>query len=205
MIRVGLTGSIGMGKSTSGKLFAEAGIPVNDADAVVHDLYRGETVPLIETAFPGTTKDGTVDRQELGRQLGLDPSGFKRLEAIVHPLVRERERIFLDHQLTAGADIVVLDIPLLFETGADKRVDRIVVVSCDPQLQRERVLARPGMTEERFNMILSRQTPDAEKRARADYIIDTSHSIDTTREQIRDIIADLRRQSADGGPTGGEP
>ncbi len=205
MIRVGLTGSIGMGKSTSGKLFAEAGIPVNDADAVVHDLYRGEAVPLIETAFPGTTKDGTVDRQELGRQLGLDPSGFKRLEAIVHPLVRQRERIFLDHQRTAGADIVVLDIPLLFETGADKRVNRIVVVSCDPQLQRERVLARPGMTEEKFKMILSRQTPDAEKRARADYIIDTGHSIDTTREQIRDIIADLRRQSADGGPTGGEP
>ncbi|NTG36349.1 dephospho-CoA kinase [Agrobacterium rhizogenes] len=205
MIRVGLTGSIGMGKSTSGKLFAEAGIPVNDADAVVHELYSGKAVPLIEAAFPGTTKNGTVDRQELGRQLGLDPSGFKRLEAIVHPLVRQRERIFLDHQRTAGADFVVLDIPLLFETGADKRVDRIVVVSCDPQLQRERVLARPGMTEERFNMILSRQTPDAEKRARADYIIDTGHSIDTTREQIRDIIADLRRQSADGGPTGGEP
>ncbi len=205
MIYVGLTGSIGMGKSTSGKLFAEAGIPVNDADAVVHDLYSGEAVPLIEAAFPGTTRNGTVDRQELGRQLGLDPEGFKRLEAIVHPLVRQRERIFLDHQLAAGADIVVLDIPLLFETGADKRVDRIVVVSCDPQIQRERVLARPGMTEEKFNMILSRQMPDAEKRARADYIIDTSHSIDTTREQIRDIIADLRRQPVDDRPTGGEP
>ncbi|MQB45578.1 dephospho-CoA kinase [Rhizobium sp. ICMP 5592] len=205
MIRVGLTGSIGMGKSTSGKLFSEAGIPVNDADAVVHDLYGGEAVPLIEAAFPGTTKNGTVDRQELGRQLGLDPSGFKRLEAIVHPLVRQRERIFLNRQRTAGADIVVLDIPLLFETGADKRVDRVVVVSCDPQVQRERVLARPGMTEEKFNMILSRQTPDAEKRARADYIIDTSHSIDTTREQIRDIIADLRQQPVNDGPKGGEP
>ncbi|HEX8046724.1 dephospho-CoA kinase [Rhizobium sp.] len=205
MIRVGLTGSIGMGKSTSGKLFAEAGIPVNDADAVVHDLYGGEAIPLIEAAFPGTTKSGIVDRQELGRQLGLDPSGFKRLEAIVHPLVRQRERIFLNQQRAAGAAIVVLDIPLLFETGADKRVDRVVVVSCDPQVQRERVLARPGMTEEKFNMILSRQTPDAEKRARADYIIDTSHSIDTTREQIRDIIADLRRQPMNDGPTGGEP
>ena len=140
MIRVGLTGSIGMGKSTSGKLFAEAGIPVNDADAVVHDLYNGEAVPLVEAAFPGTTKDGAVDRQELGRKLAADPSGFKRLEAIVHPLVRQRERTFLDHQRAAGADIVVLDIPLLFETGADERVDKIVVVSCDPQIQRQRMI-----------------------------------------------------------------
>ncbi|HEY0121051.1 MAG TPA: dephospho-CoA kinase [Rhizobium sp.] len=205
MIRVGLTGSIGMGKSTSGKLFAEAGIPVNDADAVVHDLYSGEAVPLIEAAFPGTTKNGAVDRQELGRKLAANPSGFKRLEAIVHPLVRQRERMFLDRQLAVGADIVVLDIPLLFETGADRRVDKIVVVSCDPQIQRERVLARPGMTEEKFNMILSRQTPDAEKRARADYIVDTSHSIDATREQIREIIADLRQPPANEEPTGGEP
>ncbi len=205
MIRVGLTGSIGMGKSTSGKLFAEAGIPVNDANAVVHDLYSGEAVPLIEAAFPGTTKNGAVDRQELGRKLAANPSGFKRLEAIVHPLVRQRERMFLDRQLAVGADIVVLDIPLLFETGADRRVDKIVVVSCDPQIQRERVLARPGMTEEKFNMILSRQTPDAEKRARADYIVDTSHSIDATREQIREIIADLRQPPANEEPTGGEP
>ncbi|MBB3611518.1 dephospho-CoA kinase [Rhizobium sp. BK602] len=205
MIRVGLTGSIGMGKSTSGKLFAEAGIAVNDADAVVHDLYTGEAVPLVEAAFPGTTENGAVNRQELGRRLAADPSGFKRLEAIVHPLVRERERKFLQEQQAAGADIVVLDIPLLFETGADKRVDKIVVVSCDPQIQRERVLARPGMTEEKFNVILSRQTPDAEKRARADYVIDTSHSIDTTREQVRTIIADLRRQPAGDQPTGGEP
>jgi dephospho-CoA kinase len=205
MIRVGLTGSIGMGKSTSGKLFAEAGIPVNDADAVVHDLYNGEAVPLVEAAFPGTTKDGAVDRQELGRKLAADPSGFERLEAIVHPLVRQRERTFLDHQHAAGADIVVLDIPLLFETGADERVDKIVVVSCDPQIQRKRVLARPGMTEEKFSMILSRQTPDAEKRARADYIIDTGHSIDAARKQVREIIADLRQQSADNELTGGEP
>ncbi|AVA19694.1 MULTISPECIES: dephospho-CoA kinase [unclassified Rhizobium] len=205
MIRIGLTGSIGMGKSTSGKLFAEAGIPVNDADAVVHDLYSGEAVPLVEAAFPGTTKDGAVDRQELGRKLASDPSGFKRLEAIVHPLVRQRERTFLKRQRAAGADIVVLDIPLLFETGANERVDKIVVVSCDPQIQRERVLARPGMTEEKFAMILSRQTPDAEKRARADYVIDTGGSIDAAREQIKDIIADLRQRSADNGSAGGEP
>ncbi|WP_037155159.1 dephospho-CoA kinase [Rhizobium freirei] len=194
MIRIGLTGSIGMGKSTSAKLFAEAGIPVNDSDAVVHDLYSGEAVPLVEAAFPGSTSDGRVDRQELSRKLTSDPSGFKRLEAIVHPLVRERERQFLERHLQAGADMIVLDIPLLFETGAEKRLDKIVVVSCDPQIQRERVLARPGMTEEKFNMILSRQTPDAEKRARADYVIDTGGSIEAAGEQVREIIADLRRK-----------
>lgn len=194
MIRIGLTGSIGMGKSTSAKLFADAGIPVNDSDAVVHDLYDGEAVPLVEAAFPGTTSGGKVDRQELSRKLAGDPSGFKRLEAIVHPLVRERELRFLERHRQAGVDMVVLDIPLLFETGADKRLDKIVVVSCDPQIQRERVLARPGMTEEKFNMILSRQTPDTEKRARADYIIDTGGSIDAAREQVREIIADLRRK-----------
>jgi len=194
MIKIGLTGSIGMGKSTSAKLFAEAGIPVNDSDAVVHDLYSGEAVQLVEASFPGTTSGGKVDRQELSRKLAGDPSGFKRLEAIVHPLVRERERQFLERQSKVGADLVVLDIPLLFETGADKRVDKIVVVSCDPQIQRERVLARPGMTEEKFNMILSRQTPDAEKRARADYIIDSGGSIEAAGEQVREIIADLRRK-----------
>ena len=205
MIRIGLTGSIGMGKSTSAKLFAEAGIPVNDSDAVVHDLYSNEAVPLVEAAFPGSTRDGMVDRQELGRQLSGDPSGFKRLEAIVHPLVRERERLFLKRQRQAGVDMVVLDIPLLFETGADKRVDKIVVVSCDPQIQRQRVLARPGMTEEKFDMILSRQTPDAEKRARADYVIDTGRSIDAAREQVKEIIADLRQKPPTEESKGGEP
>ncbi|NTF43956.1 dephospho-CoA kinase [Rhizobium rhizogenes] len=205
MIKIGLTGSIGMGKSTSAKLFAEAGIPVNDSDAVVHDLYSGKAVPLVEAAFPGSTRDGMVDRQELGRKLAADPSGFKRLEAIVHPLVRERERSFLETQRQAGADMVVLDIPLLFETGGDKRVDKIVVVSCDPQIQRQRVLARTGMTEQKFEMILSRQTPDAEKRARADYIIDTDGSIDAAREQVKEIIADLRRQPKADEPESGEP
>lgn len=205
MIRIGLTGSIGMGKSTSAELFAEAGIPVNDSDAVVHDLYSGEAAPLVEVAFPGSTRDGMVDRQELGRKLAVDPSGFKRLEAIVHPLVREREHQFLERQRQAGADMVVLDIPLLFETGGDKRVDKIVVVSCDPQIQRQRVLARPGMTEEKFNMILSRQTPDAEKRAGADYVIDTGGSIDAARMQVQEIIADLRREPKTDGPESGEP
>ncbi|MBX4869197.1 MULTISPECIES: dephospho-CoA kinase [Rhizobium] len=198
MLKIGLTGSIGMGKSTVGKLFAEAGIPLNDSDAVVHDLYAGEAAPLVNTAFPGTMKDGAVDRHELGRQLALDPEGFKRLEAIVHPLVRERETEFLARQQAAGAEMVLLDIPLLFETGAWERVDVIVVVSTDPQIQRQRVLARDDMTEEKFDMILSRQTPDSEKRRRADYLVDTSHSIAETRQRVLEIIAELKMRIANG-------
>ncbi|ANM08461.1 MULTISPECIES: dephospho-CoA kinase [unclassified Rhizobium] len=198
MLKIGLTGSIGMGKSTAGKLFAEAGIPLNDSDAVVHDLYAGEAAPLVDAAFPGTMKDGTVDRHELGRQLALDPDGFKRLEAIVHPLVRKRETGFLKRQRAAGAEMVVLDIPLLFETGAWERVDVVVVVSAGPQIQRERVLAREGMTEEKFEMILSRQTPDTEKRRRADYLIDSSRSLAETKERVLEIIADLKIRIAKG-------
>ncbi|WP_283195848.1 dephospho-CoA kinase [Rhizobium sp. AN80A] len=198
MLKIGLTGSIGMGKSTTAKLFADAGLPVNDADAVVHDLYSGAAAPLIDVAFPGSVKNGTVDRQELGRQLASRPEGFKQLERIVHPLVREREAMFLDEQRGQGTPMVLLDIPLLFESGAADRVDVVVVVSCDPQIQRQRVLARPNMTEEKFNMILSRQTPDAEKRRRADYVIDTGHGIDQARERVGAIIADLRQRIANG-------
>ncbi|CAN7617492.1 dephospho-CoA kinase [Rhizobium leguminosarum] len=198
MLKIGLTGSIGMGKSTAAKLFADTGIPANDSDAVVHDLYAGEAAPLVNAAFPGTMKDGAVDRHELGRQLALDPDGFKRLEAIVHPLVRKRETEFLERQRAAGADMVLLDIPLLFETGAEARVDVIVVVSTDPQIQRQRVLAREDMTEEKFDMILARQTPDAEKRRRADYLVDTSHSIAATRERVLEIVADLKTRIAKG-------
>ena len=198
MLKIGLTGSIGMGKSTVGKLFAEAGIPLNDSDAVVHDLYAGEAGPLVDAAFPGSMKDGAVDRHELGRQLALDPTGFKRLEAIVHPLVRKRENEFLAQQQAAGAEMVLLDIPLLFETSAWERVDVIVVVSTDPQIQRQRVLAREDMTEEKFDMILSRQTPDAEKRRRADYLVDTSGSIAETGERVREIVADLKMRIARG-------
>jgi dephospho-CoA kinase len=193
MIRIGLTGSIGMGKSTTAKLFADAGVPVHDADAAVHDLYRDEAVPLVEAAFPGTTRGGIVDRVALGKQLSSEPTGFKRLEAIVHPLVRARERAFLEQQKAGGADLVVLDIPLLFESGGAERVDKIVVVSSDPQIQRLRVLARPDMTEEKFNLILSRQMPDAEKRARADYVVNTGDGIEAARKQVDEIIADLRR------------
>jgi dephospho-CoA kinase len=196
MLRIGLTGSIGMGKSTTAKLFAEADVPVNDSDAVVHDLYAGEAAPLVDAVFPGTMKSSAVDRQELSRQLAQNPDSFKRLEQIVHPLVRKRESEFLDRQRQAGADMVVLDIPLLFETGAEQRVDAIVVVSADPQIQRERVLARPNMTEEKFNMILSRQISDAEKRRRADYIVDTGHGIEAARKQVAEIIADLKRRIA---------
>ena len=198
MLRIGLTGSIGMGKSTMAKLFAEAGVPVNDSDAVVHDLYAGEAAPLVNVAFPGTMKDGAVDRQELARQLVGSADGFKRLEAIVHPLVRKREAEFIERERQRGSPMVLLDIPLLFETGAESRIDVIVVVSCDPQIQRERVLARPGMTVEKFNMILARQTPDAEKRARADYVIDTGHSIETARKRVAEIVSDLKQRLANG-------
>lgn len=195
MIVLGLTGSIGMGKSTTAGLFAEQGIPVNDADRVVHDLYRGEAVAPIKALFPEAVQDGVVDRALLAQTLAKNPAKFRELEAIVHPLVRERERQFLEAQRAAGADLVVLDIPLLFETGGQDRVDRIVVVSCDADIQRRRVLERPGMTPEKFEMILSRQLPDAEKRARADYVIDTGHGIEAARDRVTDIVAELRAET----------
>ncbi len=192
MIIVGLTGSIGMGKSTTAKMFRELGVPVNDADEVVHDLYRGEAVAPVEAAFPGVVKDGVIDRAELSRQLVAAPDRLGELERIVHPLVRKREREFLAKHRAAGAPFVLLDIPLLFETKAEARVDRVVVVTCGPEIQRERVLRRPGMTEEKFAMILARQVPDGNKRARADYVIDTSDSFDVTREQVRAVVERLR-------------
>ncbi|WP_137130626.1 dephospho-CoA kinase [Rhizobium sp. FY34] len=193
MIRIGLTGSIGMGKSTTALLFADEGIPVNDADAVVHALYQGEAVAPVGAAFPGTVKDGSIDRAELARQLAAEPQRFSELEAIVHPLVRQKEQLFLDHQRASGAKMVLLDIPLLFESGAADRVDVIVVVTCDPQVQRQRVLARPGMSEEKFAMILARQVPDAQKRQKADFMIDTGHGIDQARSRVRDIVAAIRQ------------
>lgn len=194
MIILGLTGSIGMGKSTTAAMFAERGVPVNDADAVVHALYQGEAVAPIESAFPGTAKAGGVDRVELSRQLAADPLLFKTLEAIVHPLVRDKERAFVDHHRAAGAPLVVLDIPLLYETDGENRVDAVAVVTCDPEIQRERVLKRPGMTEEKFALILSRQVPDREKRAKADYIIDTGHGLDSARDQVAAIVQRLTSQ-----------
>ncbi len=195
MIVLGLTGSIGMGKTTTAAMFAEEGVPVNDADKVVHELYRSEAVAPIARLFPEVVVDGVIDRQSLSANLAKNPAKFKELEAIVHPLVRAREKAFLEQQREIGETLVVLDIPLLFETGGENRVDEVVVVTCNAEVQRQRVLARPGMTEEKFHLILSRQVPDAEKRARADYIIDTGRGIDSAREQVKKIVKALRSQA----------
>jgi dephospho-CoA kinase len=189
MFVLGLTGSLGMGKSTTAKFFAEEGIPLHDADAVVHQLYEGEATPLIEAAFPGTTNRGKVDRDKLAKKvLGSSPA-IKRLEVIIHPLVGRAEARFLEDAARKGAAVVVLDIPLLFETGADQRCDAVVVVSAPPDVQRARVFERPGMTEEKFEAILFKQMPDAEKRARADFVVDTSKGFDAARAQVREILA----------------
>jgi dephospho-CoA kinase len=189
MFVLGLTGSLGMGKSTTTKFFAEQGVPVHDADAAVHRLYEAEAVPLIETAFPGTTADGKVDRDKLARQVLNDTAAIEKLEAIVHPLVRLYEKRFLAEAERKGAAVGVLDIPLLFETGGEKRCDAVVVVSAPAAVQRARVLARPGMTEQKFAAILAKQMPDAEKRTRADFVVDTSKGFDAARAQVRDILA----------------
>lgn len=188
MIVLGLTGSIGMGKSTTAQMFVDLGIPVNDADAVVHDLYQGEAVAPMEKAFPGVVTDGRVDRAKLSAVLAAEPSRFKELEAIIHPLVRQREQEFLQRHRALETPIVVLDIPLLYETGGEGRVDAVVVVSADAAIQRERVLKRPGMTPEKFDLILSRQMPDAQKRAKADYIIDTGEGLDSARAQVAALV-----------------
>lgn len=191
MIILGLTGSIGMGKSTTAAMFAAQGVPVNDADAVVHELYRGKAVPLVAAAFPDAIVDGVVDRNRLSAAVLGNPAALKRLESIVHPLVREAELAFLARHRAAGTPLVVLDIPLLFEVGAEGRVDRIAVVTAPPEQQRARVLARPGMTDEKFEAILAKQVPDAEKRARADYVIDTGQGLDQARQAVARIIGEL--------------
>ncbi|WP_296069582.1 dephospho-CoA kinase [uncultured Agrobacterium sp.] len=198
MIVIGLTGSIGMGKTTTARLFAAEGVAVLDSDAVVHELYREEAAPLIEEAFPGTIVSGVVDRQKLGEVLRENPANFKRLEEIVHPLVRKRQQAFLAAAQNEGREFAVLDIPLLFETGAENRVDKVVVVSCSPEVQRERVLSRPGMTEEKFAMILARQMPDEEKRRRADFIVESGSGVENARDQVREILQTLAAQSRRG-------
>lgn len=188
---LGLTGSIGMGKSTTAKLFAEAGVPVYDADAAVHQLYEGEAAPAIEAAFPGTTANGRVDRSKLSARVVHDPAAIKQLEQIVHPMLgASREKFFADAE-AAKAPVVVLDIPLLFETGGEKRVDAVVVVSTSPEIQRERVLARGTMDEAKLDAIIAKQTPDAEKRKRADFVVDTSHGLEPVRAQITHILAEV--------------
>ena len=188
MIILGLTGSIGMGKSTTAMLFAEAGVPVYDADAAVHMLYEGEAVPAIETAFPGTTVDGKVDRNKLSARVVHDPVAIKQLEQIVHPMLGASRQKFLDDAERSGAAVAVVDVPLLFETGGEKRVDAVVVVTTTPELQRQRILARDNMTSEKLDAILARQLPDAEKRRRADFVVDTSDGLDPVRLRIRDIL-----------------
>jgi dephospho-CoA kinase len=189
MFVLGLTGSLGMGKSATAKMFAEDGVPVHDADAVVHDLYEAAAAPLIEAAFPGTTRAGKVDRNKLAQRVLGDSAALEKLEAIVHPLVQRAEQAFLDEAARNGACVAVLDIPLLFETGGDRRCDAVVVVSAPPEIQRARVFERPGMTEQRFAAILAKQMPDPDKRARADFVVDTSKGFTAARNQVRDILA----------------
>jgi len=189
MFVLGLTGSLGMGKSTTARFFAEADIPLHDADAIVHQLYEGEATPLIEAAFPGTTTGSKVDRDKLAKEVLGNAAAIKQLENIIHPLVGRAEARFLDEAARKGAAVVVLDIPLLFETGAERRCDAVVVVSAPAEVQRIRAFERPGMTEEKFEAILVKQMPDAEKRARADFVVDTSKGFDAARAQVREILA----------------
>jgi len=206
MLIIGLTGSIGMGKSVTARLFAEAGVLVHDADAAVHRLYEGGAVALIEAAFPGTTAAGRVDRARLAARVLDDESAIKRLEAIVHPLVRESEQRFLAAAAARGARVVVLDIPLLLETGAEDRVDLIVVASAPPDVQRARALERPGMTPAKLDAILANQMPDSEKRARAHFVVDSSRGLDSARAQVRGILRAVaampgRRRTEERRPT----
>jgi dephospho-CoA kinase len=185
---IGLTGSIGMGKSTTSAMFAERGVPVHDADAAVHRLYQGEAAPLLEAAFPGVVVDGAVDRARLAERVVDDAEALARLESIVHPLVRESERAFLKARREEGHRLALIDVPLLFETGGSDRVDVVVVVTADPAVQRQRVLERPGHTEERLNALLARQMPDAEKRRRAHFLVDSGHGFDAAGRAVDGIL-----------------
>ena len=195
MLILGLTGSIGMGKSVTAGLFAEAGVPVLDADAVVHRLYAGEAVSAIEAAFPGTTVAGKVDRNKLSARVVHDAAAMKRLEEIVHPMLGASRQKFLHDAEQSGAPVAVVDVPLLFETGGEKRVDAVVVVTTTPQIQRQRILERPNMTDEKLNAMLARQMPDAEKRKRANFVVDTSHGLDPVRARIRDILVEAAKMA----------
>jgi dephospho-CoA kinase len=200
MIVVGLTGSVGMGKSTTAQMFAEAGAPVYDADAEVHRLYAagGAAGPLIEDAFPGVVKDGAVDRALLRARVLSQPEALERLNRIVWPLMGAARASFFERAEAANADIVVLDIPLLLETGGEKNVDAVVVVSAPSNIQQERVLARPGMSTATFEAILAAQMPDSEKRARAHFVVDTSRGLEPARRQVEEILATLRERAKQG-------
>jgi dephospho-CoA kinase len=193
MFVIGLTGSIGMGKSTTARFFADVGVPVHDADATVHRLYEGQAAPLIEAAFPGTTSGGKVDRAKLAARVLGDKSALRQLETVVHPLVRQAEMQFLAQAEAAGAPVAVLDIPLLFETGGQERVDAVVTVSAPPEVQRSRLLERPGMTAEKLEALIANQLPDPEKRRRADFIVDSSQGFDAARAQVADILRQVAK------------
>jgi dephospho-CoA kinase len=188
-----LTGSLGMGKSTAAKFFAEEGVAVHDSDATVHALYEGEATPLIEAAFPGSTSGGKVDRNKLAAMVLNDKAALARLEAIVHPMVTVSREKFLAKAQTRGEKIVVFDVPLLFETKAERGCDAVVVVSAPPEIQRKRAFERPGMTDDKLATILAKQMPDEEKRSRADFVVDSSQSFDHTRAQIRDILRKIAK------------
>lgn len=191
MIRIGLTGSIGMGKSTTAKFFAAHGVPVHDADATVHALYQAEAVGPVEALFPGVTENGVINRQKLSEQVLGNPEALKALTDVVHPLVRQKEVEFLQRARQNAKRIVVLDIPLLFETGGDERVDVCLVVTASEAVQRERVLARPGMSEDRFQSILAKQMPDAEKRRRAHFLIDTGFGMEAADRSVQAVLRAL--------------
>ena len=191
ILLLGLTGSIGMGKSTTAKLFEEAGVPVYDADATVHKVYEGEATPAVEAAFPGSTTNGRVDRQKLSAMVVNNAEAMKRLETIVHPMLRSHQLKFLSDAEKSGAPVAVLDIPLLYETGGEGRVDAVVVVTTTPEIQRERILTRDNMTPDKLDAILARQLPDAEKRKRADFVVDTSHGLEPVRQRIGEILSEV--------------
>ncbi len=194
MIVLGLTGSIGMGKSTTAGFFRAEGVPVFDADATVHDLYAGPAASLVAARFPDAVRDGRVDRAQLGRAVLDDAEALRALEAIVHPLVRDARAAFLAGATKAGAAVVVLDIPLLYETGGEALVDKVMLVTASETVQKARVLARPGMTPARFDAIVARQMADAEKRRRADIIIETGGGLESVERQVRALLADLTGQ-----------
>ncbi len=196
MFVLGLTGSIGMGKSTAAGMFRAAGIRVHDSDAVVHALYRGAAAPLVEAAFPGTVRNGSVERQALAERIVADPAALARLEAIVHPLVRADRAAFLTEARAAGESLVVVDIPLLFETGAEKEVDAVLLVTASESVQKGRIAARPDMTAAKLAVIMAKQMPDSDKRKRADFVIDTSAGTEDTQRQV----AELLRKIAEGNP-----
>ncbi|MGH1405377.1 MAG: dephospho-CoA kinase [Rhodomicrobiaceae bacterium] len=194
MLIIGLTGSIAMGKSTVAKMLLDNGIPMISADQIVHDLYEDEAVPILEKAFPGSTENNQVNREKLLSLLLKEEDGFKKLETLIHPLVRQKEWEFIKENKEKSSDLVAIEIPLLFETGAEKLMDVVLLASAPAEVQKQRVMARPGMTTEKFKTLLAKQMPDAEKRKKADFIVDTSCSLEETEEQLKEIIVSLKNK-----------